>query len=107
MTTLYTIFKLPPKCPLEKLHAEYRRLAAQWHPDRNPFQEAKDNMQRLTEAWITLKDRRKRQKYNEELELRGIMCDHCHGYGQQLRRKGWFTEAATECKVCNGLGVRA
>lgn len=49
-----------------ELKKAYRKLAVKWHPDKNPDNEqATENFQKISEAFATLKDKKKRQLYDQ------------------------------------------
>ena len=54
MTDYYAILGLKPGAPKEEIKRAYRRLAMQWHPDRNPSPEARQKFILLTEAYDAL-----------------------------------------------------
>ena len=49
----------------EDIKKAYKKLAMQWHPDKNPKPKAADKFQQISEAYTTLSDIDERQKYDE------------------------------------------
>jgi hypothetical protein len=54
----YSILGLPHGAPKAEIKRAYRRLAFQWHPDKNPSPEAKQKFILITEAYDALMDGR-------------------------------------------------
>lgn len=54
MTDYYAILGLKPGASKDEIKRSYRRLAMQWHPDRNPSPEARQKFILLTEAYDAL-----------------------------------------------------
>jgi curved DNA-binding protein len=48
----------------EQIKAAYRKLAKEYHPDRNDTQKARERFQQVNEAYDVLKDPQKRKKYD-------------------------------------------
>jgi hypothetical protein len=62
---LYTILEVSPSASSEEIRAAYRRLAARYHPDRNPGDEsAYEKYLEITKAHDILSDPDKRDKYD-------------------------------------------
>ena len=62
---LYKILNVSKTASQDKIKAQYRKLAIQFHPDRNDnSEEAKKNFQRLQEAYEILRDEKKRKIYD-------------------------------------------
>jgi molecular chaperone DnaJ len=62
----YAIFDLPKTSTDEEIQKRYRKLAMQYHPDRNPGdKEAVENFKRVQEAYETIGDPEKRAFYDQ------------------------------------------
>mmetsp|Transcript_22149 Transcript_22149/g.45870 ORF Transcript_22149/g.45870 Transcript_22149/m.45870 type:complete len:395 (-) Transcript_22149:773-1957(-) len=62
---LYEILGCPKNADDAALKKAYRRLAVKWHPDKNPDnEEATKNFQKISEAYATLSDPKKRKLYD-------------------------------------------
>ncbi|MBK6615105.1 DnaJ C-terminal domain-containing protein [Ottowia sp.] len=56
MTTAFAELGLPDAATEREVRAAWRRLASQWHPDRNPSAEAVLRMQRINRAFGAIRD---------------------------------------------------
>jgi curved DNA-binding protein CbpA len=61
----YAILGLGPEATEEEIRRTYRRLALEWHPDRNPGNpRAEERFKEISEAYAVLIDAAKRQAYD-------------------------------------------
>jgi DnaJ-class molecular chaperone len=61
----YGLMGLHPEATEEEIRKAYRRLALQWHPDRNPGNpEAAERFKEISEAYAVLIDPAKRRAYD-------------------------------------------
>src|SRR6266487_729350 len=61
----YGLMGLDPDATEEEIRKAYRRLALQWHPDRNPDNpQAADRFKEISEAYAVLIDPAKRHTYD-------------------------------------------
>eukprot|EP00568_Trieres_chinensis_P008802 CAMPEP_0183309112 /NCGR_PEP_ID=MMETSP0160_2-20130417/23936_1 /TAXON_ID=2839 ORGANISM="Odontella Sinensis, Strain Grunow 1884" /NCGR_SAMPLE_ID=MMETSP0160_2 /ASSEMBLY_ACC=CAM_ASM_000250 /LENGTH=95 /DNA_ID=CAMNT_0025473073 /DNA_START=90 /DNA_END=374 /DNA_ORIENTATION=+ len=61
----YEILGCPRNADESALKKAYRKLAVKWHPDKNPDNaEATKNFQKISEAYATLSDEKKRKLYD-------------------------------------------
>lgn len=61
----YEILGVPPTASKEQIRAAYRRMAARYHPDRNPAADAATIAARINEAWRVLSNSGLRRFYDE------------------------------------------
>eukprot|EP00243_Klebsormidium_subtile_P013637 TRINITY_DN912_c0_g1_i1.p1 TRINITY_DN912_c0_g1~~TRINITY_DN912_c0_g1_i1.p1 ORF type:complete len:466 (+),score=112.65 TRINITY_DN912_c0_g1_i1:572-1969(+) len=65
---LYEVLGLPKNASVQDIRVAYKSLAKKWHPDRCQAKEreelAKQNFQRISEAYAVLVDPKKREKYD-------------------------------------------
>jgi molecular chaperone DnaJ len=74
MADFYAVLSVPRDASDDDIKKAYRRLAMQWHPDRNGgAKEAEEKFKEITEAYDVLRDPQKRAAYDRygEAGLRG------------------------------------
>ena len=66
MSTLdpYAVLGLEPGAPSAEVKAAYRRLARQWHPDKNDAPEAEARFREVATAWEILGDPDRRRRHD-------------------------------------------
>ena len=61
----YKILGVPRNADLKQIKKEYKKLALQWHPDKNEDKEKAEKMfQDISEAYEVLSDKEMREKYD-------------------------------------------
>ena len=62
----YEVLGVPRNASLEEIKKSYRRMAMQWHPDRNPdnHKESEEKFKEASEAYSVLSDPQKRAGYD-------------------------------------------
>ena len=62
---LYKILNLEKTATEDEIRTQYRKLAIQYHPDKNSnSEESKNHFQRIQEAYQVLRDSEKRKIYD-------------------------------------------
>jgi curved DNA-binding protein len=61
----YKLLGVEKKASEADIKKAYRKLAQQYHPDKNPQKSAQDKFKDINEAYEVLGDREKRQKYDQ------------------------------------------
>jgi len=60
----YEVLGVPKDATKEQIKDTYRKLAMQFHPDRNKSPEAEEKFKQISEAYAVLSDDQKRQQYD-------------------------------------------
>lgn len=61
----YTVLGVGRSSTADEIKKSYRKLAMQYHPDRNPDPAAQDKFKSITEAYTVLSDENKRRTYDQ------------------------------------------
>ena len=70
----YQLLGIAPTASIAEIKQAYRKLAFQYHPDRNQMSRVNDEvMKEINEAFITLSDPSKRRKYDIPLGYGAII----------------------------------
>jgi molecular chaperone DnaJ len=60
----YDVLGVPKNAPKEQIKESYRKLALQYHPDRNKSPGAEEKFKEISEAYAVLSDDEKRRQYD-------------------------------------------
>src|SRR3972149_2755665 len=61
----YDVLGVSKTASAAELKSAYRKLALQWHPDRNKSPEAETKFKEINEAYQVLSDSKKKQTYDQ------------------------------------------
>ena len=61
----YEVLGVPKSAAKDQIKDTYRKLAMQYHPDRNKAPEAEEKFKEISEAYAVLSDDQKRQQYDQ------------------------------------------
>jgi molecular chaperone DnaJ len=61
----YEILGVDKKSSADEIKSAYRKLAMQYHPDRNKAPDAEEKFKEISEAYAVLEDQTKRQQYDQ------------------------------------------
>ncbi len=75
----YEVLGVERQADSSAIKAAYRRLALQYHPDRNPDKEAEEKFKEASEAYEVLADAQKRQTY-DQFGHQGLDRQGFHGF---------------------------
>ena len=68
----YQTLRLSSKASLEEIKRSYRKLAHEFHPDKNKHAASTILFHEIQEAYTILSDSKKRKKYDEEIYFTGL-----------------------------------
>src|SRR5512139_1772331 len=60
----YEVLGIPRNASKDQIKDSYRKLAMQYHPDRNKAPDAEERFKEISEAYAVLSDDQKRQQYD-------------------------------------------
>ena len=67
----YKILGIEKNAEEDEIKKAYRKLAKQWHPDKNPDnKKAEDRFKQISEAYDVLSDVTKRKKFDDFINVR-------------------------------------
>lgn len=64
----YSILEVGENATQENIKSAFKKQAIKWHPDKNPGVDTTLRMQEINEAYLILKDKEARERYNIEYQ---------------------------------------
>lgn len=61
----YEVLRVSKNASMEEIKRAYRKLALEWHPDRNKATNANEKFKEINEAYAVLSDDKKKQTYDQ------------------------------------------
>jgi molecular chaperone DnaJ len=61
----YEVLGVPKGASMDQIKQAYRKLALQYHPDRNKAPDAAERFKEISEAYAVLSDQKKREQYDQ------------------------------------------
>ncbi|MBD3378851.1 MAG: DnaJ domain-containing protein [Candidatus Omnitrophica bacterium] len=78
----YKILGVSEDASQEEIKKVYRKLAVKYHPDKNPGdKEAEENFKKISEAYYTLGDKKRRREYDNLRKMGGFTGDFSSSQG--------------------------
>lgn len=99
--TAYPVLGVHRQSDEAAIKAAHKRLAMQYHPDREGGDHAK--FIEVQQAYETLKGVAPLQRIRQ-LEFLGEGCDSCNTSGILAKRKGYRVVSVAACPKCQGVG---
>lgn len=90
---LYSVLGVPKDADEDAIKKAFRKLAVQYHPDKNPGKGAEAKFKEINQAYEVLSDKEKRSLYDE--------------FGEESLHQGFDAERARYIRQYGGRGPRA
>lgn len=80
----YKILEIQQTASLEEIKIAFKKQAVKWHPDRNLDTDTTEKMQEINEAYLILKDKDARERYDREyLRYKEFTSQSSKSYSQE------------------------
>lgn len=80
----YEILEINQTATQEEIKAAFKKQAVKWHPDRNLGTDTTEKMQEINEAYLILKDKEARERYDREyLRYQEFTSQHQKSYEEE------------------------
>lgn len=80
----YKILEIQQTASLEEIKIAFKKQAVKWHPDRNLDTDTTKKMQEINEAYLILKDKEARERYDREyLRYKEFTSQKSKSYSQE------------------------
>jgi DnaJ-class molecular chaperone len=82
----YQILGVAPDANLKTIKTAYRKMAQQYHPDRQTEQSSEERMKQINEAYAVLSDSKKRAAYDRKRKQVIVTIDLFHLFTRLMSR---------------------
>ncbi|NQY30389.1 MAG: DnaJ domain-containing protein [Flavobacteriaceae bacterium] len=83
----YKILEIQQTASFEEIKIAFKKQAVKWHPDRNLETDTTQKMQEINEAYLILKDKEARERYDREyLRYKEFTARHQQSYREEKNR---------------------
>lgn len=94
----YKILEIQQTATLEEIKIAFKKQAVKWHPDRNLDTDTTEKMQEINEAYLILKDKDARERYDREyLRYKEFTSQSSKSYSQEKQSQS-NSQSANEQK---------
>ena len=92
----YAILEIEETATIEEMKAAFRKQAIKWHPDRNLGKDTTEQMQRINEAYLMLKDIEAREKFDSEYQRFKAFKKKQNEQNQEQKQENSFNSSAKQ-----------
>lgn len=86
----YKILEIQQTASLEEIKIAFKKQAVKWHPDRNLDTDTTEKMQEINEAYLILKDKEARERYDREyLRYKEFTSRNSKSYSQEKKSESY------------------
>ena len=98
----YKLLGVSKRATNDEIKQAYRKLALEFHPDRNDSKRAEEKFKQISEAYSILSDTGKRKEYDRFLEVMGPLATTTSIYAAWANHlEQSFKMHVSECPVCS------
>lgn len=96
MKDYYKVLGLRQDAPEAEIHQAFRKLAIQYHPDRNPGPDAQKRFSEINEAYQVLRDASKRRTYDALVQSNNNQVRHASA---EYKSPAYYADPARQARM--------